>query len=71
MDILSKLIETRKSKKISQGKVAMSIGMSQSSLSAYENGVIDIPFRRILDYARVMRCKIVLFDEDMIEELIN
>lgn len=69
MDILSKLIEERKKRKISQNQMAKKMKISQSALSNWERGVVDIPFGMLLKFAREVRGRVIFFPEDMIEEL--
>ena len=71
MDILEKLVEARKRKKISQTKLGKKLGISHSMVSAIETGKSDIYLRYLRAYAREVGCKVVLLDEEMIDQLIG
>ena len=69
--ILEKLVEARKRKKISQAKMGKKLGLSHSAISFIETGKRDIYLRYLRAYAREVGCKLVLLDEEMIDQLIG
>ena len=71
MDILGRLVEIRKKKKISQVRMAKKLGFKNpSSVSALELGRADIQLRHLQAYARECGCKIILLEEEFIENLL-
>lgn len=72
MDIIGRLVEIRKKKKISQKVMAKKLGFKNpSSIHAIEYGKTDIQLRHLQAYARVCGCKLVLLDEEMVDQLMH
>jgi transcriptional regulator with XRE-family HTH domain len=60
MDILMSLIQIRKDRKTEQKITALYLGITQTTLSRYENGIREMPWKLIIKYAEYLGYEIRL-----------
>ena len=58
MDYLQKLIQLRKSKKMSQSDLAEVLGTTYQQIYKYEKGVQEIPVRRLIQISKLYNVSI-------------
>jgi transcriptional regulator with XRE-family HTH domain len=54
----------RRIRGLKQSDVCADVGMLQSALSRYENGMAEVPLREAVRMARLYRCPLAMLDGD-------